>query len=1286
MMKFTKSAIAAAIVLSMSGFAMAAEGVYGASVGADGNVTKTEAFGSSNTIEITEEGIVVNATGVSLKNKDLVKAYGAFTNILNPNAPTNLINSVFTGNSSENAGGGATIWADGNNTQVITNTISNSVFSGNSAANKGGALAYLVMEAHEGQSLKVTDSSFTNNQAGTITDSEVTSVGTGGAIHAEDDLTIDGSSSFSGNKATGLGGAVYVTGEGVTLTVDATDKTDVINFADNIQNYGSDSPSNNDIYLAANNKLNLKGLGKIELLSGLASATESAEAEFSADQIYIADASGFFGKVSIVDGTTTIAGDQYFAGKVVVKNGGSLQSDALQIVTSSGTTVKEGGQLLADSITLGKAAVTTSTSTTPAVDATLTVGQDGEVATGDLTFVTAASKLDVQSGAVLEITGTVTGPVDEDGSALTLTNMTNAGTIYTDIANLITSKTVGTTTKWAATAFGAALAGDSGKVVDQSFTGTYDHKDFAALEALVGNVELEGATLVSAETDRTTPWLFEAKKVGNVAKSLIAYDYSKESNTLDVDGLTFGAITFEETGTADAEKTHDSYTLTAASNGATIRGDKDGNVFVGTFTDDDDQTSPVAITLDGKFNFGKYAEQDGGVIENDLTIASGSTVSVEAGTFTFNGDLTLNAVLTVKDTAYINGVVAQGGTGAINVEGGIVVDAGYKPNIQPRSNTTVGRLFAGVGEISAGGLYVAGSDYEAAAREMKSALTDRYQVFAERQSGYTGKSVETNMLYIGGVSEFTTAPTFGGSSDADTKEAVNVIAVDLGTLAASGYDPLNKVIISSGNQDISGADVIALQNLNNKVLTQNDNGVWTLYLGNVENTSVDFGTSFYKENALTDGVVTFEVDEVALQDVRELGFHSVAAVEDSLYNVRFDNGIANTIIFGWDQINEDYDRGLYEVASKSGLLKEGVTYNDFVNYRPEGEGVQPSYDYADEDWMALFVKDGALKDYLALLDSYDASFVGSLVEAEHTVTNLATMGGAFSVGFDINDQIRNTIDRRSSLANLNVARNATGITPWVDVMGTWNTADGLYGSSGYEADIYGATLGADYTASCGAILGAAISIGQADANSVDASTKVDNDVDFWGVSFYGSHRIGNVNGKFDIGYVSTSNDLSANAGYFGHVKESLDADIFTVGVGAEYLATVGSLNVVPHAGIRWSSLDMDDSKYGADYDKMNLFQMPIGVAFSGTFDMTGWKVAPMLDISVVPTFGDKDAVASYAGGIKDTVRVVDSNPVQMTLGVNATVDAWTLGVNYGLSAGSDERLNNAFNFNARYTF
>ena len=523
------------------------------------------------------------------------------------------------------------------------------------------------------------------------------------------------------------------------------------------------------------------------------------------------------------------------------------------------------------------------------------------------------------------------------------------------------------------------------------------------------------------------------------------------------------------------------------------------------------------------------------------------------------------------------------------------------------------------------------------------------------------------------------------------------VAFDLAALAASGYkagadaDKTTQILTVADNTKpaVDKIYIAGLRNVQHSMLFKNADGVYQMKLGDVELAKaqvqgqsyevvgrVDLGTSLYDtDNAFENGILSFKVDETELSEVADMGFNTFGYVDSSLRNVQFgQNQLADQLIFNWDRIGDDYERGFYAQAKAAGLLKDDVTLQQFLDV------------YDDSQDYVNVVADGKDAAYWAAMNAYDKSFVANIVEAEHAQSNMAAYGGAFSTSFDINDQIRSTIDRRSSLANLNVARNATGITPWVDVMGTWNTADGLYGSSGYEADIYGATLGADYTASCGAILGAAISIGQADANSVDASTKVDNDVDFWGVSFYGSHRIGNVNGKFDIGYVSTSNDLSSSSAYFGRFDESLDADIFTVGVGAEYLATVGSLNVVPHAGIRWSSLDMDDSKYGADYDKMNLFQMPIGVAFSGTFDMTGWKVAPMLDISVVPTFGDKDAVASYTGGIKDTVRVVDSNPVQMTLGVNAQVDAWTLGVNYGLSAGSDERLNNAFNFNARYTF
>lgn len=52
---------------------------------------------------------------------------------------------------------------------------------------------------------------------------------------------------------------------------------------------------------------------------------------------------------------------------------------------------------------------------------------------------------------------------------------------------------------------------------------------------------------------------------------------------------------------------------------------------------------------------------------------------------------------------------------------------------------------------------------------------------------------------------------------------------------------------------------------------------------------------------------------------------------------------------------------------------------------------------------------------------------------------------------------------------------------------------------------------------------------------------------------------------FDIGYIKVKNDLSVNT-VLGNFSEKLDGDMFTVGLGAEYLAKAGSVNVTPHFG------------------------------------------------------------------------------------------------------------------------
>lgn len=302
-------------------------------------------------------------------------------------------------------------------------------------------------------------------------------------------------------------------------------------------------------------------------------------------------------------------------------------------------------------------------------------------------------------------------------------------------------------------------------------------------------------------------------------------------------------------------------------------------------------------------------------------------------------------------------------------------------------------------------------------------------------------------------------------------------------------------------------------------------------------------------------------------------------------------------------------------------------------------------------------------------------------------SNSAVLGGAYNAALDAGEQFNKALDRRMTVANgLN---RAEGFTLWADVIGTSNQAKKLYGNSGYDLDLYGGVLGGDYTfAQYDATLGAALTVGTGSGGSKGTTTSIDNDVDFVGFSVYGNKRCPIVNSKFDLGYMQTKNDISA-ANSMGNWSSDVKAKAFTFGFGVELPTTVGIVNVTPHAGIRYTRLDVEgrDGLFGTDDDKLNVFQAPLGVTFSGAFETSGWNLAPTFDLSVVPAFGDKDATTKYNGLTTEVItRVVDSSPVQATLGLSAQKDAFTFGINYTLGAGSDERQNHSFNANVRYTF
>ena len=315
--------------------------------------------------------------------------------------------------------------------------------------------------------------------------------------------------------------------------------------------------------------------------------------------------------------------------------------------------------------------------------------------------------------------------------------------------------------------------------------------------------------------------------------------------------------------------------------------------------------------------------------------------------------------------------------------------------------------------------------------------------------------------------------------------------------------------------------------------------------------------------------------------------------------------------------------------------------------------------------------------------------VAAFQAAAKDVASLGATTGVQTMTMDAVNQMGETVADRVSL----LTQRAAGVNVWAAANGGMFEAKSLFDGAGYESDIYSGVLGVDYQFACNAVLGAALTIGTADTDNKNSTVKASTDSDLVGFSVYASKTFADVLGvSADIGYLTASNDVTAN-GYGQGWKFSQDTDAFTIGLRTEVLAEVGAVKLVPHIGIRYTALSTDgfEAGYKTEIDDQNIFQMPVGVTVSGDFQTGDWTVAPKFDLSFVPTFGDKDADLKLGiTGVKATddlaVRVIDSNPVQATLGVNATNGAWGFGLNYKLGVGSDDRMNNTFNVNVRYAF
>lgn len=281
--------------------------------------------------------------------------------------------------------------------------------------------------------------------------------------------------------------------------------------------------------------------------------------------------------------------------------------------------------------------------------------------------------------------------------------------------------------------------------------------------------------------------------------------------------------------------------------------------------------------------------------------------------------------------------------------------------------------------------------------------------------------------------------------------------------------------------------------------------------------------------------------------------------------------------------------------------------------------------------------------------------------------------GTYNMAYDSMELISNALIQR----NLDAKK---GLGVWADVFYGSNESDSLYGDSGYSSDIYGGMLGVDFGFGEGARVGAALSIGSGDGDSEGSVSKYSTDSDFWGLSVYAGKDFGGLTFMGDMSYLWLDNDIGGSVAG-ASASESLDSTVFSLGVRADWKAYEGKvLQVVPHAGVRWASIDVDDYR-GMSMDKMNVIEMPIGVTVKGVFETaSGWQVAPEIDFTAAPRIGDTE-VETIIGD----VDVID-NVYNASIGVNAGTDAVRFGLSYKYGFGNDGRSNNTFNLKASYLF
>ena len=395
-------------------------------------------------------------------------------------------------------------------------------------------------------------------------------------------------------------------------------------------------------------------------------------------------------------------------------------------------------------------------------------------------------------------------------------------------------------------------------------------------------------------------------------------------------------------------------------------------------------------------------------------------------------------------------------------------------------------------------------------------------------------------------------------------------------------------------------------------------------------------------------------------------------------------------------------------------LSEGMTnaVNDLYAPHKGADGKPWNYADVNSDQMGVrFLSRATDNTYLGADKNAAAATIESAARiafagAVPQMTKMASDAGSNAVvnrlGFANPADGAQAMDAEGKIVDRNTTGFALWIAPlWQSQHGWGMEADNL--DYGFNGNLGGVSLGADYTFENAIRAGITFNIGGGYAESSGGDlNSTENRMSFWGLGAYAGWNYENFGLMADVSYTSTWNDLQQDMDSrmgMGDLEADVQASAISAGLRAEYKLETSVLDVIPHIGVRYMSLNtwgFDAESNGGtvlegDGFHQDIWTFPVGVTFTKDFTLdSGWSFKPSIDFSVIPAAGDIKAKQDVAftglpGTYEVETQMMDYLTWQGGVGLEMGNDTMSFGVNYTLQAGQHTTGHGVFG-SFRYEF